>query len=151
MHANLRLPQAILVLVLALMILGVLSACDSTEPEANPAACTDRSGGALVTFQIVEETYSGWFTDETFIATAEQHLADGTTQVPNFGQVIAGTGCDDQWSFHVAADNVEFADFTIELCSAVPSHIEANLADWIDQVGGWCPWSAEVISVTRMP
>ena len=46
-------------------------------------------------------------------------------------------------------NDVEFADFTIELCDATPSYIEENKEEWLDVPGQWCPWSAVVISVTE--
>jgi hypothetical protein len=128
-----------------------LASCDSGTTATSPAPelCADRTGGALITFQIVQETFTGWFTDSDFIAAAQAHLTNGTTQVPNFAHVIAGPDCDATWNFHVAPDDAEFADFTIELCSAIPSHINNNRDEWISTVGSWCPWSAVVTTVER--
>lgn len=126
-----------------------LSACDSNGSDGDTGLCADRTGGALITFRVVDETFTGWFTDETFIQAAETHRSESTSQVPVFGEVLTGQGCDEQWSFHVAADDVHFADQTIELCDGRPSYIDANLDDWIDQVGQWCPWGAEVVEVDR--
>jgi hypothetical protein len=113
------------------------------------ALCEDRTGGALVEFEIVEETFRVWIENAAFIAEAERLLDAGETRVPNFQTLIDGSDCDPQWSWHVDPNDVEFADFTIELCDAVPSYIEENKADWFDQVGQWCPWSARVTAVTQ--
>jgi hypothetical protein len=112
-------------------------------------ACADRTGGAFVTFQIAgEESFTTWTTNDAFIETAQAHLAAGTTQIPVFDDVIAGTDCaDPQWSWHVDPAAVSWADVTIELCDARPSYIEANLDAWIAEVGQWCPWSAVVTAV----
>jgi hypothetical protein len=44
---------------------------------------------------------------------------------------------------------VSFADFTIELCDAVPSHIENNQVEWFRDVKQYCPWSAKVGAVVE--
>jgi hypothetical protein len=112
------------------------------------ALCENRMGGALVEFEIVEETFRVWIENAAFIAEAERLLDAGETRVPAFQTLVDGTDCDPQWSWHADPNDVEFADFTIELCDAVPSYIEENKADWFDQVGQWCPWSARVTAVT---
>ena len=113
------------------------------------ALCEDRTGGALVEFEIVEETFRVWIENAAFIAEAERLLDAGEPRVPNFQTLVDGTDCDPQWSWHADPNDVEFADVTIELCDAVPSYIEENKADWLDQVGQWCPWSARVTAVTE--
>jgi hypothetical protein len=110
--------------------------------------CEDYTDGAFVEFEIVKETFRVWIENAAFITEAERLLAAGETRVPVFETLIDGTGCDPQWSWHADPDDVSFADFTIELCDAVPSYIEENKDDWFDQVGSWCPWSARVTAVT---
>lgn len=112
-----------------------------------PSPCADRDGGALVTLDVVGESFTFWSTDGAFIDSALDDLATGHDMLPLFGQVVEGTDCDAQWSWHVDAAEMSWADFAIELCDARPSYIEANLADWIDQVGQWCPWSGTVTAV----
>jgi hypothetical protein len=113
------------------------------------ALCEDRTGGAFVEFEIVEETFRVWIENAAFITEAERLLDAGETRVPVFETLIDGTGCDPQWSWHADPEDVSFADFTIELCDAVPSYIEENKAEWFDSVGSWCPWSARVTAVTE--
>ena len=110
--------------------------------------CADRTGGALVDFEIVEETLRVWIENTAFITEAERLLAAGETRVPVFDTLVDGTDCDPQWSWHPDPVEVDFADFTIEICDAVPSYIEENEAEWFDSVGSYCPWSARVTAVT---
>jgi hypothetical protein len=109
--------------------------------------CDDYTNGAFVEFEIVEETLRVWIENEAFITEAQRLLAADETRVPAFNTLVDGTGCDPQWSWHPDPSDVEFADFTIELCDAVPSYIEENKAEWFDSVGSWCPWSARVTAV----
>jgi hypothetical protein len=39
------------------------------------------------------------------------------------------------------------AEFTIELCDALQSHVEANRDEFVDKVGRNCPWSARLADV----
>ena len=132
-------------------IFGVaMAACDSAPP-ADSELCAENTGGALITFEVATETFTGWFTDADFIAEAKALAAAGETRVPVFEEVIAGASCDAQWNFRVDPSAVHFADATIELCDGRPSYIDENLTDWLEQVGSWCPWGAEVVSVVEQP
>jgi hypothetical protein len=110
-------------------------------------ACADRTGGALIHFRICDEDLTVWMTDEAFIDEALVLEGAEEGRIPNFFQVVKGTDCDPQWSWHVSPSAAEWADFTIELCDGCPWYIEENLDDWVDQVGGYCPWLADVVSV----
>lgn len=111
------------------------------------ALCADRSGGALVTIDVVGESFTLWSTDDAFIDGALADLATDHSMLPLFGQVVAGTDCDAQWSWHVDAADQSWADLAIELCDGTPSYVEGHLTEWIDQVGSWCPWSGTATAV----
>ncbi|MFW5926093.1 MAG: hypothetical protein ACOCV4_07985 [Myxococcota bacterium] len=125
---------------------------DSGTPDAagdagDGAPCAERTGGALVQFRICDEPIALWITDGDFIDEAIENAGEDPGRVPVFGEVVAGTDCDPQWSWHVQPDDALWADATIELCDGCPSYLEDNLDDWIDQVGNYCPWAAEVETV----
>jgi hypothetical protein len=40
------------------------------------------------------------------------------------------------------------AEMTIELCDGLPSYVENDLDYWVDTVGRFCPWQAELTSIT---
>jgi hypothetical protein len=111
--------------------------------------CADRTGGALVEFSIADETLRVWIENSAFVSEAERLLAAGESRIPVFNTLLDGRDCDAQWSWHPDSADVEFADFTIELCDGIPSYIEENKAEWLDTVGAYCPWSATVSAVTR--
>ena len=116
---------------------------------ALPADCptAPSTGGAIVSFRIVNESLATWVTDDSFIDRAKQHLANGTHQVPIFNKLLDGRSIDPQWSWHVDPQDVSFADAAIELCDGLPSHIEANKTYWLQTVGSYCPWSATVTAI----
>jgi hypothetical protein len=111
------------------------------------AGCPWHSSGAFITFSVAGEEITLWIENEAFIEEAIALEGEGNVRVPNFNQVIAGAGIDADYSWHVDPHDVEWADMTIELCDATPGYIEDDPQAWIDQVGGWCPWTAEVILV----
>jgi len=110
----------------------------------------DYGGGAIVVFEIVAETLRVGTVNGAFIAEAERLLDAGETRVPVFASLVDGTDCDPQWSWHPDPSDMEFADFTIELCDGLPSYIEENKAEWMSSVVSYCPWSARVTEVIRL-
>jgi hypothetical protein len=86
--------------------------------------------------------------NDAFFDEARRLLEADETRVPMFTRLIDGTGCDAQWSWHPDPTDMEFADFTIELCDGTPSYIEENKAEWFATVMSYCPWSARVAEVT---
>jgi aldose sugar dehydrogenase len=116
---------------------------------ALPADCAaaSPSGGAIVSFRIVNESLATWITDDPFIDRAKQHLANGTHQVPIFNKLLDGRSIDPQWTWHVDPQDVAFADAAIEVCDGLPSHVEGNKTYWLQTVGSYCPWSAVVTAV----
>ncbi len=63
------------------------------------------------------------------------------------GRVVAGNGgVNSPWSWHLEPGSITVPDVTIELCDGLPSYVEDNLAEWLVQVGNYCPWGARVIA-----
>jgi len=127
-----------------LSAVGIGDCCGTSVP-----VCPERENGAEITFLIAgAEEITLWITNDAFIDEAINLMGTGETRVPNFLEVVPAPSCvDTDYTWHVDPQEVEWADVTIELCDGRPSYIEENLCSWIDEVGGWCPWSAEVVSV----
>jgi hypothetical protein len=111
------------------------------------ALCEERIEGALVDFDIVGESLTVWITNGEFIDEAKKLLASGDQRIPVFDGLLDGRDCDADWTWHVDPSSASFADFTIELCDGLPSHIEADKTYWIGTVKSYCPWSAKVTAV----
>jgi hypothetical protein len=84
---------------------------------------TAPSRGALVTFRVADETFRVHLLDERQIDAAHQAANGGQARIPN-GRVVAGTGVNVGWSWHL--EDVEFAEVTTELCDGRPSHVGAK-------------------------
>jgi hypothetical protein len=122
-----------------------------TPPGPVAADCAARKGGAMVTIETADtasERVTTWVSaaDATFIDEAKRLVAAGEKRVPTF-KVLDGTDCDGRWSFHLDPVDAAFADFTIEVCDALPSYLQQNKSEWLAKDLRWCPWGGRVISV----
>jgi hypothetical protein len=146
---------------LAAALFSFTSACSSDSSDGDGdggggdtpkigAGCAALSPTVLVEFEIVDETLTVGIDDDAFATEARRLLDSGETRVPVFNTLVDGEACDPQWSWHPDPTDVEFADFTIELCDGVPSYIEENKAEWLSTVMSYCPWSARVTDVTNV-
>ena len=105
---------------------------------------TAPSRGAVVTFQVVDETFRVHLLDDRQIDAAHQAANGGRARIPN-GRVVAGTNVNVGWSWHL--ENVEFAELTTEVCDGRPSDVEREGVTFGG--GRFCPWTARVISIER--
>jgi hypothetical protein len=106
------------------------------------------SGGILATFDVQGEQYSIFVTNQD---TIEDILAlqRGDSQASILsGKIIAQPAAyNAPWSWHIDPEDIHMAEFTIELCDGLPSHVENDLDYWANTVGRFCPWSAQLVSV----
>lgn len=120
----------------------VTGCANTTEPTLR--------GGVLATFQVSGETFRAFVTNEDAIddiLALDAGLSDAS--IPN-GALLRGPGSSGHnrpWSWHVDSEDIVMADATIELCDGRPSLVEANLDEWVDVVGRFCPWGAELVLV----
>lgn len=129
----------------------------STIPVPSGGECPDIDTNLAID-QSLETGVSAWFTvgDEDLYAwvtnpqTIQQlyDLSNGTSQasIPN-GKLKRGPGQDQHnspWSWHFDPNDIEMAEVTIEVCDGLPSYVEDHLGDF----GRYCPWSAELKSLT---
>jgi hypothetical protein len=135
-----RRPGPPLALALGALLLG----CDgsSTDPVLE--------GGLLATFEVSGETFELFTTNPQTIADILA-LDAGTSDasIPN-GALRRGAGPSDYnapWGWHMDPEDVSMAEVTIELCDGRPSMVDEDLDYWIDTVGRFCPWSAQLIGV----
>jgi hypothetical protein len=55
------------------------------------------------------------------------------------------------WSWHLKPGSVRMVDASIEFCDGLPSHVESDLDYWVDIVGQYCLWSAEIVAWVDEP
>ncbi len=124
-----------LVLLLVLVLAGVLST--TSKGSAAP-------GDAIVTFQVVDETYKVELTDPAAIETAQELLAGTVPSKIPVGTIVRDSpGPNAPWTWHIDPATFQWADFTIEVCDWLPSYVE----DGTLTSPNYCPWSAKVIAI----
>ena len=95
-----------------------------------------------MTIGVADEVFRVQLLDEAQIAAARRAQAGGPARIPN-GRIVPGTSVNTGWSWHL--EDVQFAEFTIELCDGRPSDVERQGVAFGG--GRFCPWSARVLSV----
>jgi hypothetical protein len=111
------------------------SACGDDTPNGP-------SPRAIVTFGVANETFRVALTSSHQLAAARAAQAGGLARIPN-GRIVSGTQVNTGWSWHL--EDVEFAEFTIELCDGRPSDVEREGVAFGG--GRFCPWSATVTRI----
>jgi hypothetical protein len=106
--------------------------------------------GIVATFRVGVETFRVWVTNEE---TIEQIFAldagESMAAIPN-GTLHYGPGEFDHnlpWGWHLDPEEIEMAEMTIELCDGNPAFVEAELDYFVETVGNYCTWAAELVSI----
>ena len=130
----------------ALLLLAGVTGCDDDPAAPEP----ELPGGVLATFQVSGETFRVWATSQEAV---DQLLAleagESQANIPN-GPLVSGPGRaehNDPWSWHLDPEEIEMAEMTVEVCDGRPSYVEDNVDEFVDNVGRYCPWSAELVSI----
>ena len=143
----------LLLLTVALLALGACAEAPTATPTASPSPSptpNPLAGGAVATFDVQGERFKVWVTNDS---TIEEMFAvlNGTSNatIPN-GPLLSGPGQADHNSphdWHLDPEETEMADLTIEVCDGLPSYVDEHTEEFINQVGRYCPWSAELVNV----
>lgn len=136
-----------LVRLAAAALLGAgLAACG----DSLPTPPEELDGGVLATFEVQSERFHVWTHDPETIQQLEA-LEEGESEagIPN-GELRCGPGPGEYnapWSWHMDPDAVEMAEATAEVCDGRPSFVESEVDYFVDEVGRYCPWSAELVGL----
>lgn len=106
--------------------------------------------GIIAIFDVNGEQFRVWVTNEQ---TIEDILAleagESDAAIPS-GTIHHGPGAfthNVPWSWHLDPEDVEMVEAAIGLCNATLSAVEANVDEFVDIIGSYCPWSAQLIEV----
>ncbi len=110
----------------------------------------DLTGGILATFDVSGELFQLWTTNlDTINDILALQAGESEANIPN-GPILRGAGeahHNQPWSWHLDPQLTEMAEVTIELCDGAPTYVEANIDEFVDTIGQYCPWGAELIHV----
>jgi len=78
-------------------------------------------------------------------------LQQGTSiaNIPN-GRILRGPGRADHnapYHWHLDPQDLTMAEAAIEHCDALPSYLEENVEEFVERVGRYCPWAAELVEL----
>lgn len=104
--------------------------------------------GMLATFRVQSDTFRVWTTRaETMQQLEALEAGESDASIPN-GVLRRGAGRGEfnaPWSWHMDPEAVTMAESTFEVCDGRPSFVESSLDTWIEDIGRYCPWSAELV------
>ncbi|CAN5388626.1 hypothetical protein BH23CHL1_BH23CHL1_26890 [soil metagenome] len=114
----------------------------------NPSS--ELAGGIVAFFDVVGENFAIWVTnpdtiDDIFALQSGASMAN----IP-IGPILHGPGAGNHnapWNWHLDPEETEMAEITIELCDGRPSYVEENVDEYVDVVGAYCPWGAQLVEI----
>ena len=100
----------------------------------------------VATIKTVKGKYRAVITDPVMFEKAKVELAGGDGAGVPIGQLAWGDGGVNRGhKWHVV--ELEFADFTVELCDGTAWAVDRDPVYWVETVGYFCPWSGEVVKL----
>ena len=134
-----RMLQAALLVGLALLGAGC-------KFSVNPSP--DLAGGVVATFETAGEHFKV-FVKNTAAIERLVAIRNGAAlgQIPN-GRILRGSGAaahNTPRAWHLDPDDIQIVDTAIEVCDGRPSYVSANLGEYVDVVGRYCPWGAKLV------
>ncbi|MFW6075239.1 MAG: GerMN domain-containing protein [Chloroflexota bacterium] len=110
-------------------------------------------GGVLATFDVSGEVFQVWVTNpETIEDLYAVEAGDSDATIPNgpLGENAGVENHNSPWTWHLDPEETEMAEATIEVCDGAPSYVEENRDEFIEDVGQYCPWNAELLHLTDL-
>ena len=126
-------------LLAAGLLLSVAVAC--TPPAGPPPA-----PGATYLVKVVDEHFTLRATSPAVVAELDAALAADRSGVLGGALRRGGGGFNAGHDWHIDPATVFVADLAIELCDGLPSDLDADIDYWVDTVGSYCPWAAQVVA-----
>jgi hypothetical protein len=107
-------------------------------------------GGALATFEVEGERFRAWTTNPQTIQDLYA-LQQGTSRanIPS-GRILRGPGRarhNAPYHWHLDPQDITMSEVAMELCDALPSYVEENVDEFVERVGRYCPWGAELVEL----
>ena len=124
-------------------LVAVLVAGCGEDPVSEPL-----SDGVMGTFVANSDTFKVWITDDQARAdVVAVWNGTGNKTIPN-GKLNLGPGIlayNEPWSWHIDQDDISMVASASEECDGTPSEVEANLDEWINDKGQFCPSDSKLI------
>jgi hypothetical protein len=110
-----------------------------------PCGVAPPDSGVLARFEVAGEFFNAWITDVTGISGAiDLWQGRSTASIPNGALVCEPADYNCGYGWHLDPAQLQFADFTIEVCDGTPSYVDGNCATF---GSNYCPWSAVLVGL----
>jgi hypothetical protein len=107
-------------------------------------------GGVLATFEVKGERFRVWTTNpQTIHDLHELRRSTSTANIPN-GRILRGPGRarhNAPYHWHLDPQDITMAEVAIEVCDGLPSYVEENVDEFVERVGRYCPWAAQLVEL----
>jgi hypothetical protein len=107
-------------------------------------------GGVLATFEVEGERFRVWTTNpQTIHDLHELRRGTSTANIPN-GRILRGPGRarhNAPYHWHLDPQDITMAEVAIEVCDGLPSYVEENVDEFVERVGRYCPWAAQLVEL----
>ncbi len=106
------------------------------------------SDGVMGTFVADDDTFKVWITNaqaRADIVAVWNGQSDKT--IPD-GKLNAGPGIlmyNEPWAWNIDQDDISMVASASEECDATPSEVEANLDEWVNEKGRFCPSGSQLV------
>lgn len=104
--------------------------------------------GVMGTFVAKGDTFKVWITNSQARADVVA-VWNGTSNktIPD-GKLNGGPGTlmyNEPWAWHIDQDDIAMVSSAQEVCDATPSEVEADLEEWVNEKGRFCPAGSALI------
>jgi hypothetical protein len=133
--------------LLLYIVVIIIAACAPVEPAPTP---TPRvlGGGVLATFEVINERFNVFVTnEETIQQILDLQAGIGTETIPN-GPVRRGPGeaqHNEPYTWHLDPEETVLTEFSDPVCDGPPTFIEERLDDFDGQI--YCPGNSRLVDV----
>jgi len=125
------------------VIAGVVLAGCGQNPVSQPL-----SDGVMGTFVAKGDTFKVWITNAQARAdVVAVWQGESDKSIPD-GKLNAGPGIlmyNEPWAWHIDQDDITMVSSAPEVCDGTPSEVEANLEEWVNEKGRFCPTGSVLI------
>ena len=124
-------------------LVGILVAGCGEDPVSEPL-----SDGVMATFIASNDTFKVWITNAQARADVVAVWNGTSTKTIPDGKLNGGPGILEYnvpWAWHIDQDNIQMVATAAEECDGTPSEVQADLDEWVNEKGRFCPGGSRLI------
>jgi hypothetical protein len=130
------------------MVVGLLAAGCGQNPVSQPL-----SDGVMATFVAAGDTFQVWITDSQARSDVVAVFRGESNKTIPDGKLNGGPGILEYnipWAWHIDQDDIRMVETASEVCDATPSEVEADLVEWVNNKGRFCPSGSVLLFIESL-